>query len=268
MSTTIPASLVKELREQTGAGMMDCKRALEETGGDVDAARQLLREKGMASAAKRAGRETTEGKVLVRVDGAVGAIVAVGCETEPVSNNEEFQAFAERVLAVVHEGGPEAASELEDERVELAAKLGENIVVRGASRFTAGDGEVLAAYVHPPANKIGVLVHARGSEDAARQAAMHISFAAPRFLTREEWPAEEVEAERAIYEKLPEVEGKPEQVRPKIVEGMLSKRFFAATPGGVLSEQAWIHDPAKTTGKALSEQGAEVIEFARYSVAE
>ncbi len=264
--TTIAASLVKELRDQTGAGMMDCKRALEETSGDVEAARTLLREKGMAQAAKRAGRETTEGVVLARIDGARGTIVAVGCETEPVSKNDEFQAFAARVLDSVEGDGPDAAAALEEQRAGLAGRLGENIVVVGAARFEAADGEVLAAYVHTPANKKGVLVRGRGSHEAARELAMHISFAAPRFLAREEVPAEEIAAERAIYEKLPDVEGKPEQVREKIVEGMLAKRFFGQTPGGVLVDQPWMRDQGKTVAKVLAEEGFDVIEFAYYSV--
>src|SRR5262245_9821112 len=113
----ISAALVKELRDQTGAGMMDCKRALVETDGDLEAARKLLREKGMAQAAKRAGRETTEGVVLTRIAGHGGAIVAVGCETEPVSNNESFRDFADAVLDAVEANGPEAASGLEEKRV-------------------------------------------------------------------------------------------------------------------------------------------------------
>jgi len=126
--TEISAALVKELRDQTGAGMMDCKRALQDTNGDLEAAKTLLRERGLASAAKRAGRETTEGKVGYRVadDGKLGVIVAVGSETEPVSNNEEFLGFAVKVLEAVEREGPAAVEQLDDERQELAAKLGEN----------------------------------------------------------------------------------------------------------------------------------------------
>src|SRR6478735_1534492 len=123
MSTTISASLVKELRDATGAGMMDCKRALEETEGDLDAARTLLRERGMASAGKRAGRETTEGLVGFIVEDRVASIVGIGCETEPVSKNDEFQEFAIKVLRAVHSEGAEAAESFEDERIDLVAKL-------------------------------------------------------------------------------------------------------------------------------------------------
>ncbi len=263
MSTTIPASLVKELRDMTGAGMMECKRALVETNGDLDEAVRLLREKGLAAAAKRAGRQTTEGRVLTRIDNGMGAIVAVGCETEPVSANEEFLGFADRVLETVEDQGPEGAKALEDERLELVARLGENIEIAGAARLESNDGEVLAAYVHPPAQKIGVLVRAEASPELARLVAMHISFASPRFVTRDEIPADEIEAERAILEKLPDLEGKPDDVRNKMVEGRLVKGFFSEA---VLEDQAWIHNPDITVGQALVEHGADVRDFVRYAL--
>jgi elongation factor Ts len=268
MSTTISASLVKELRDATGAGMMDCKRALEETGGDLEAARTLLRERGMAQAGKRAGRETTEGLVGYILDGQVGSIVGIGCETEPVSNNEEFQAFGHEVLKAVHAEGPEAVERFEDERIALVAKLGENIVLVSPARFEAPEGNMLGAYAHPPANKIGVLVELQGgSPELARQVAMHISFAAPEWTTRDDVPAEVVEQERSIFLNSDEVQSKPEAAREKIVDGMLGKRFFAATPGGVLAEQPWIHDSSLTVAKALEAEGAKVARFVRVSVA-
>ena len=262
--TEISASMVKELREATGAGMMDCKNALTETKGDMDEARKLLREKGLASAGKRADRATTEGIVNAVVDGGVGAIAGIGCETEPVSKNDAFRAFATRVLDAVKAGGPEAADGFEAERTELIATLGENIVVAGAARF---EGGTLGAYVHPPANKIGVLVQLEGgSEELARQLCMHISFAAPEWVTRDDVPDEVVEAERQIYLNSDELASKPEAAREKIVDGMLGKRFFAAAPGGVLVDQAWIHDAAKTVGQALADAGATVKQFERVSV--
>jgi elongation factor Ts len=264
-TTEIPAALVKELRDLTGAGMMDCKRALVESGGDLEAARLALREKGLAAAGKRAGRETSEGRVLARVEGAKGAVVAVGCETEPVSGNEEFLAYAQHVLDLVWLEGAAAAESLEEERAELVAKLGENIAVGGAERYEGGEGDVSAAYIHPPAQKIGVLVQARATPELARMVAMHVAAAKPRYLTRDEIPAAEVAEEREVYEKLPEVESKPEEVRGKIVEVMLAKRFFAQT---VLLDQAWVHDPDLTVGKALAEHDAEVKAFVRYDVGE
>ncbi len=261
----ISAALVKELREQTGAGMMDCKRALQETDGDLDAARTLLRERGMAAAGKRADRATTEGIVLVEQNGDAAAIVGVGCETEPVSKNDAFKAFAARALEHVAADGVAAAEELEAERVELIAQLGENIVVVGGQRL---EGGTLGSYVHPPANKIGVLVQLEGgTADLARQVAMHISFAAPEYTSRDDVPAETVAAERQIFLNSDEVQSKPEQAREKIVEGMLAKRFFAASPGGALLDQAWIHDASKSVGAALEEAGATVSAFSRISVA-
>ena len=262
----ISASQVKELRDRTGAGMMAAKRALEETGGDVEAAQRLLREQGMAAAGKRAGRATTEGEVLATVSGNVGALVAVGCETEPVSKNEKFLTFAEAVLEAVEADGQEAVTGLDEQRLELIGQLGENIEVVGAARMEAGEGELLAEYVHPPANKIGVLVRVKGGDPAAaRRLAMHISFAAPRFRSVDEVPEEELANERSIYEAQPDVQAKPEEVRAKIVEGRLRKEFLS---GVALSEQSWIHDPSLTAGKALEEAGLEVVEFMRHALAE
>ena len=256
--------MVKQLRDATSAGMMDCKRALQETGGDFDAAVKLLREKGMASAAKRADRETTEGVVLTQADEAHGTIVAIGCETEPVSKNEDFLAFAQDVLREVDEHGEEAVSTLEERRTELAARLGENIQIVGARRIAAGHGEKLVSYVHPPANKVGVLLDTKGgSPELARELAMHIAFSRPTYWSRDQVPAELVDAEREILVKLPEVESKPADVREKIVEGMLNKRFYAES---VLGEQAWIHDTGLTVRKALEQGGLELVDYAWFSV--
>ena len=251
MPAEISAQLVRELRERTGAGMMDCKRALQETNGDLEAAVVLLREKGMANAAKRADRATTEGLVGYHLadDHSRGAMVAVGCETEPVAKSDEFQAFGQKALDLVEAEGIEAVTELEEERVELAGKLGENIAIAGAARFEAVDGGRIGAYVHPPANKLGVLANLRGGTDElARNLAMHISWSAPSWIGREDVPEDLVAAEREIYLNSDEVQSKPEQAREKIVTGMLDKRFFAER-GGVLADA-----------------GAEVLEFERFSL--
>ena len=269
MSTTISADLVKQLRDATGAGMMACKQALQETDGDLEAARTLLRERGIAQAGKRANRGTSEGKVGYRQTDDRVTMVAVGCETEPVSHNDDFMSWAKNVLLAVEERGPEALAEFENQRVDLIAKLGENIVVTGAERYDAGSGEILGAYAHPPANKIGVLVKLRGgTPELARQLAMHISFAAPTWIAKNDVPAESVEAERQIYLNSDELAGKPDGAKEKIVEGMLAKRFFAAQPGGTLTEQPWIHDSAKTVGKALGDSDARVLAFRLLAVAE
>jgi elongation factor Ts len=262
----ISAALVKELRDQTGAPMMDCKRALQEANGDLEAAVRILREKGMAGAAKRSDRATPEGKVgyILSEDNSRGTMVAVGCETEPVSNNDEFLAFAKKVLEAVEANGPGAEAELEEERVQLVGKLGENVVVAGTARFEAVDGGLISAYAHPPRNKIGVLLQLRGgSEDLARKVAMHIAALRPSWVGRDDVPPETVTQEREIYLSSDEVQSKPEQAREKIVEGMLNKRFFGAN---VLVDQEWIHDSSKKVGGALGDEGAEVLEFERFEL--
>jgi elongation factor Ts len=264
--TEISAAMVKQLRDATSAGMMDCKRALQETGGDFDEAVKLLREKGMASAAKRADRETSEGKVGVMVRDDVGAIVAIACETEPVSNNDEFLGYAEGVLKGVFADGDEAAASLEDQRVALTAKLGENIQVVGVRRMTAVDGEALSFYVHSPANKVGALVRTKGGDAAeARSLALHLTFARPTYSSRGEVPQELVDAEREILSNSEDVRAKPEAVRDKIVEGQLNKRFYGEA---VLSEQTW-YRADEFTGSVeqyLKERGIELLDYAWYSV--
>jgi elongation factor Ts len=194
-------------------------------------------------------------------------MVAIGCETEPVSNNEEFLAYAKKVLEVVDAEGIGAETDLDDERVALSAKLGENIIVAGAARFEAIEGARIAAYAHAPANKLGVLVQVRGGDaELARQLAMHISWSDPRWIERESVPADLVQTEREIALNSVEVQSKPEQAREKIVEGMLNKRFFAER-GGVLVDQPWIHDGSKSVAQVLKEAGAEVLEFQRFSLA-
>jgi len=265
--TEISAQMVKELRDATSAGMMDCKRALQETDGDFDEAVKLLRERGMASAAKRADRETSEGKVGVMVRGDTGAIVAVGCETEPVSSNEDFLAFAEKVLRAVHDHGEDAVPELEAERVELAAKLGENIQVVGAKRIEAGNGTVLSYYVHAPANKVGALVATNGGDpEKARSLALHLTFARPTYESRDQVPQDLVDTEREILSKSDEVQSKPEAVREKIVDGMLNKKLFGES---VLKEQTWYRADESTAsvGQFLKEQGIELRDYAWYAVA-
>jgi len=264
--TEISAAMVKELRDATSAGMMECKRALQETGGDFDEAVKLLRERGMASAAKRAGRETSEGKVGVMVRESVGAIAAIGCETEPVSNNDEFLGYAESVLKAVFEEGDEAASKLDHERVALTAKLGENIQVVGAKRMETSDGELLSYYVHAPANKVGALVRTKGGNpEEARSLALHLAFGRPTYSSRDEVPQEFVDAERDVLSRSEEVRSKPENVRDKIIEGQLNKRFFGEA---VLTEQTWYRSDEFTGSveRYLLDRGIELLDYAWYSV--
>src|SRR4051794_24650922 len=264
MTTQITAAQVKQLRDATGAGMMDTKRALQEADGDFDDAVKLLRERGMAQAAKRADRSTSEGKVGVMVRENVGAIAAIGCETEPVSNNADFLTYAEKVLRTVFEGGD--AASLEDERVDVAAKLGENIQVAGTKRMEASGDETLSYYVHSPANKVGALVHTKGGDAAAaRSLALHLTFARPTFTKRGEVPQELVDAEREILSNSEEVLSKPENVREKIVEGQLNKKFYAEA---VLIDQTWYRadEFTGTVARYLEERGIELIDYAWYAV--
>ena len=263
----ISAALVKELRDRTGAGMMDCKRALQETNGDIDAAVTLLRERGMAQAAKRAGRETTEGKVGYRLadDGSKGTMVAVGCETEPVSNNDEFLAYAKKVLELVERSGVGAESELEEERVALVRKARREHRRRRRRALRGGR------------RRAGRRVRASACEQARRRccscaAATPTSAARSRCTSPRRirsgsaartCPRRRVASEREIYANSDEVQSKPEQAREKIVEGMLNKRFFGAN---VLADQEWIHDSSKSVGQALKEAGAEVLEFERFAL--
>jgi len=258
---SVPASRVKELRDQTGAGFMDCKRALEDASGDLEQAKQLLRERGVAAAGKRASRTTPEGLVGYRLLDGVGTMVAVGCETEPVSANDDFQAFAKKVLETVERDGAEGVEELEEERTQLVAKLGENVQVVGAKRLEASDGDVLAAYVHPPANKVGAIVKIRGgTPELGRELAMHISFARPQFLTRDQVPAEDVDQEREALSRQDDVVSKPEQVRDKIVDGRLQKWYGDL----VLLDQPWYRANGNSVGEELG--SAEVLDFAVYAL--
>ena len=262
----ISAGLVKELRDLTGAGMMDAKRALEETGGDVEAAQRLLREQGMAAAGKKAGRETTEGEVLATVSGNVGAIVAIGCETEPVSKNEEFLRFAEAVLEAVEAdgagrsggaGGAAARARGPAQGKHRDPRRDAN----GGRRRRAARGVRPSAGEQDRRPRPG----AREGPAVARRVAMHISFAAPRFLERGRRAGGGARLRardlRAAARRPGQAGGGPR----KIVEGRLRKEFL---PAIALSEQAWIHDPSLTSAKALEEAGLEVLEFVRYALAE
>ncbi len=200
--TEISAALVKQLRDATSAGMMDCKRALQETDGDFDEAVKLLREKGMASAAKRADRATSEGKVGVEVHDDAGAIVAIGCETEPVSNNEEFLAYAEAVLHAVfarRRGRPPPSSRRSGSSSPRSSARTSRCSEPSSSRRPRA--RCCSTTCTRPANKVGALVLVRGGDpQAARSLALHLTFARPTYAVRDEVPEELVAAERAILE--------------------------------------------------------------------
>ena len=275
----ISAAEVKELRDRTGAGMMDCKKALQETGGDMEAAIDLLRSKGAAKAAKRAGKEATEGVVAVHVDenAGVGALVEVNCETDFVARNDEFQALAEELAEHVakHEeaDGEGSGETLEDHAfqggdrtidqvvTQTSAKTGEKVVFRNFARFDS-DG-VLGAYVHM-GGKIGVLVELEpgASEELARDVAMHIAASRPLAVTPEDLPEDVVAREREVYLKQVQEEGKPEHIQERIVEGKLGK-FYKEN---ALVEQPFVKDPDTTVGALVAD--TKIRRFARYELGE
>jgi elongation factor Ts len=271
----ISAAAVKDLRDRTGAGMMDCKKALADASGDLDQAATLLRERGLAKAAKREGRATAEGTVALALAGASGALVEIGCETDFVARTDEFQRIARAVAQVAAadpgagdvDGLAAAAMEGESVAARLAAaagKLGENVVLKRVARLEAPGG-LVGGYVHA-GGKLGVLVGlrtaARGerAEALAKDVAMHVAAADPSPLAvdRDGVPAELVQGERELFAKQAAQSGKPEKVIEKIVEGRIQK-FYSEV---ALLEQTFVKDPDQTiqelldrTGKAL---GADV----------
>jgi elongation factor Ts len=276
----VPAKLVAELRKATGAGMMDCKRALEESGGDMEAAKDWLRKQGLAGAQKRAGRAAQDGAVEVLVEGGVGAIVELTAETDFVAKGTDFGEVVERLARLAVDEGKEELAELQLDGVtvgehvtQLAARLGENISLGRVVVYETADG-ILDGYKHVQnlRGTIGVLVELAGveaSEEArpvAHDLALHIASAAPRWLTRDDVPSDVLGKEREVFEELTRNEGKPENAIPKIVEGRLNG-FYKEN---VLLEQAFVRDPKTTIGKLVEQLGPEarVRRFARVKVGE
>jgi elongation factor Ts len=269
----VTPALVKELRERTGAGMMDCKKALVESAGDIDAAADLLRMAGQAKADKKASRVAAEGQVVVVSDEGAGrhAIVEVNSETDFAANDANFRQFADLVGRVVVGGKAASVDALmqldaggrsvEEARQALVAKIGENIAVR---RFEvlAGQGTV-GSYVHM--NRIGVLVVLEGgSRDLAKDLAMQVAATSPRYVSIDEVPAEELAKEREIFSAQAAQEGKPPEIVAKMVEGRLRKHFDEVT----LIGQPFVKDPESRVKDLLKKNGATVKRFVRYEVGE
>ncbi len=280
----ITAKAVKSLRDRTGAGMMDCKKALLETGGDEEQAIDLLRQWGAAKAAKRAERETSEGLVQIESRDGVTAMVAVSSETDFVARNDEFQDFAGRLAEAVIEadlpdGEPLSGEDLlsrpgfesfADEIVDLRSKIGENIQVHRAVRVATGEKGAAAAYLHF-GGKIGVVVELEGAtgaevEQLAREVAMHVAAARPAGVRPEDIPAEVQERERAVLTEQTRAEGKPEPIVEKIVDGRMRKYFEQNS----LIMQAFVKDPDRTIADLLEAhaEGLTVRRFARFEIGE
>jgi elongation factor Ts len=278
--------MVSELRKKTGAGMMDCKKALTETAGNMDEAVDFLRKKGLSAAAKKSGRVAAEGVVVANSEGTLGALVEVNAETDFVAKNEAFQTFVAGICDVVMnnevadvealKGLPFPGSErnVGEELTHQIATIGENMDIRRLQRFDAGEG-VVASYVHG-AGKIGVLVELKTSSTdeqvlaLGRQLAMHVAAAGPQYLSRKDVPAAVVDKEKEIMRVKALESGKPENIVDKIILGQINK-FFGEV---CLLEQAYVIDPDQKVGKIVEalakDLGSEIVlsRFERYQLGE
>ncbi len=264
----ISAAMVKELRERTGLGMMECKKALVEAQGDIELAIEELRKSGQAKAAKKAGRTAAEGIVAVKVadDASFGVLVEVNSETDFVARDDNFLGYVAKVVdaAFARKEADVAAlmaGELEEDRLALVQKIGENIGVR---RIAIVEGGVVGSYVHSN-NRIAVLTQLEGGDaELAREIAMHVAAVNPQVVNKEDMPAELVEKEKEIFAAQAEQSGKPANIVEKMIEGRISK-FLAESS---LVEQPFVKDPDTTVGALAKKADATVTSFVRYEVGE
>ena len=254
---------IATLRQMTGAGMLDCRNALDEADGDIEKAAQILREKGLSGAAKRSDRDASEGAVSAVRSGDAAAIVELRCETDFVAKSGEFVALADVLAALVAAMGEDATSELNGEIERLQTTLKENISVGRVRRLVAEPGQVVDTYVHRQ-NDRGVnavaLVLDGGSEELAHDIAVHIAFTKPTYLSRDEVPEDEVAAERATLETISRNEGKPEAALEKIVDGRMNGWFKER----VLLDQSYVRDEKQTIAGMLG--SATIVAFAQVVV--
>ena len=270
----ITAALVKELRERTGAGMMECKKILVETDGDIEIAIEELRKRGAAQADKKAGRIAAEGSIVTLVDGSRAVAVEVNSETDFVAKDDNFIEFSNQVAGAVLAHNPDSIEALsaspvksggtvEEARQALIAKIGENIAVRRFELVSAADGEVIGAYQH--GNKISVLVKlTSGTEDLAKDIAMHVAASKPVCISADEVPADLLAKEREIFTAQAADSGKPPEIMEKMVEGRIRKYLSEVT----LLGQPFVKDPDQSVEKLLKSAGAQVRHFVRYEVGE
>ncbi|MCB1857092.1 MAG: elongation factor Ts [Gammaproteobacteria bacterium] len=274
---TITASLVKELRERTGSGMMECKKALVATGGDIEAAIEMMRKSGQAKAAKKASRTAAEGVIVIRFseDGKRGTMVEVNCETDFVAKDDNFTSFANAVAECALNSGVGSVEELLSQplhegeettvntaREALISKIGENMNVRRFARFSTSVGH-LASYRHGV--RIGVVVELEGGdEETGKDIAMHIAASNPLCVSAEGVPAETLEKEREIFQAQALETGKPQNVVEKIVAGRVNKYLSEVT----LLGQPFVKDPDVSVEKLLAGKGAKVVGFTRFEVGE
>ena len=268
---SITAETVKQLRERTGAGMMECKKALLETGGDLDSAAELMRKQGLAKADKKATRIAAEGVIAIAraADGKAAAMVEVNCETDFVAREQDFRAFSQAVAERAVAERPASLEALltakldvetvEERRRSLVAKIGENIGVRRVARLEAPAH--LGAYLH--GTRIGALIALKGgTAELAHDLAMHVAASNPRYLSTREVPKDVMDKEREILTQQAQGEGKPPEIVAKMVEGRLRKSLGEVT----LLGQPFVKDPDTTVEKLLKGAGAEVVAFERFEV--
>ena len=286
MPTVDATQLIKELREKTGAGMMDCKRALDEAKGDLSAAITILRKKGMADAAKKSARATKEGAVSFKTDGKTGAIVELNCETDFVAKGGDFSALVKNIVEKTFAGALKSVESANEELVKpLVGKLGENMALRRYERFTLKGPGLIAGYAHQtdpavPAKK-GALIELSAPNEAAAKSAelaelakellLQIVGAAAKYLDRSEVPAADIAKEKEIHTEILKKEGKPDAQIAKIVEGKINKLFYQQW---VLLDQVSLRDPKKSVGDLVKEAGAKtggeikIVRFTRYQLGE
>jgi len=258
----ITAALVKELRERTGAGMMDCKKALTETDGDIELAIENMRKSGAAKAAKKAGNIAAEGAIIIKEGAGFAALLEVNCQTDFVAKDASFTAFANKVAeaAAAEKTDIETLkANFEEERVQLVAKIGENISIR---RVEYLDGASIASYRH--GERIGVAVTGDADAETLKHVAMHVAASKPEFLSPEDVPADVVEKEKKLQIEIAMNEGKPAEIAEKMVTGRM-KKFTGEIS---LTGQAFIMEPKKTVGAMLNEKSASVAGFIRLEVGE
>ncbi|ARR50030.1 elongation factor Ts [Photobacterium damselae subsp. damselae] len=259
---TVTAALVKELRERTGAGMMECKKALVEANADIELAIENMRKSGAAKAAKKAGNVAAEGIIIIKEGEGVAALVEVNCQTDFVAKDGNFLGFANEVAEAALAAQisiEELQAKFEEARVALVAKIGENVSIR---RVEYIKGENIATYSHGA--RIGVVVAGNGDAETLKHIAMHVAASRPEYVTPEDVPAEVVAKEREVQVEIAMNEGKPQAIAEKMVEGRM-KKFTGEVS---LTGQAFIMEPKKTVGEVLKEAGATVSGFVRLEVGE
>ncbi|WP_435276431.1 translation elongation factor Ts [Psychrobium sp. nBUS_13] len=258
----ITAKLVKELRDRTGAGMMDCKKALTETNGDIEAAIDQMRKNGQAKAAKKAGNIAAEGTIIIKQKDGMAALLEVNCQTDFVAKDVSFLGFANEVAdaAITEELSiEELQAKFEETRIALVAKIGENMNIR---RVEYVKGASLSSYRH--GERIGVVVAGEADEETLKHVAMHVAASRPEFVNPEDVPSEVVDRERKLQIEIAMNEGKPAEIAEKMVEGRM-KKFTGEVS---LTGQAFIMEPKQTVGQILKAKNASVSTFVRLEVGE